>query len=660
MIIDLTLMSAALPDGRASDTKRRMTKIARESLSTRSAILVFLLLLAFASVLYFWDLRSNPPGFHIDESSVSYNAYLISISGKDEHGVSWPLFFRAFGEYKNPTYIYLLAAWFRFTGPGMFAARLLSATAGIVAAALLGLLAAAMSKNRKVGFLSATFALLTPWLFELSRLVLEVALYPLVISLFLYSVWRASTKRVWRWPEIVSLSATLALITYTYSIGRLLAPLVALGLCFFASRERRRGLLLTMAAYAATLIPMAIARQRHPEAITGRFQYLTYIAPQSNAAEIVREFVKHYLRNLNPWRLFVVEQSKVSEIVHLAGAPAMLTITAILIVISIVLLVRRRELNSWWLFVFYGLAASIAPASLTKEYFHMLRLSPLPVFLIVLTVPALTWLVETKSYAKRIVFCAVALLVLAQAVWFQRQYHASAQSPQRLHTFDADYPAKILPAALSNASSAPVYLADNPARPGYIQAYWYGTLQNIPLTKFMSLGFDRSAPEGAIVITTESPCVRCRVLAESEPYTTYVAQGQPRTLMRMPDSAFNAEIAIADPPRTYQSGAQATVQVTVKNISDSSWVARERSGSPFQVELGNHWLDVNGNTLINDDGRESLPHDLKPGETITIHLSINAPRTPGNYILEIDMLQEDVSWFALRGSRTLRVPVTIQ
>lgn len=45
---------------------------------------------------------------------------------------------------------------------------------------------------------------------------------------------------------------------------------------------------------------------------------------------------------------------------------------------------------------------------------------------------------------------------------------------------------------------------------------------------------------------------------------------------------------------------------------------------------------------------------------MTIPLTINAPRASGNYLLEIDMLQEDVSWFALRGSRTLRVPVTIK
>src|SRR5690242_14050515 len=106
-----------------------MKPIARGFSFRRSAVPLSLLLLAVAAAVYFWDLRSNPPGFHIDESSVAYNAHLIAISGKDEHGESWPLFFRAFGEYKNPIEIYLLAAWFRFTGPGMFAARCLSAAA---------------------------------------------------------------------------------------------------------------------------------------------------------------------------------------------------------------------------------------------------------------------------------------------------------------------------------------------------------------------------------------------------------------------------------------------------------------------------------------------------------------------------------------------------
>ena len=73
-------------------------------------------LCVLAFVLYAAGVPDNPPGFHIDESSVAYNAHLITQSGRDEYGEEWPLHFRALGDYKSPTYIYLLAAVFRLGG----------------------------------------------------------------------------------------------------------------------------------------------------------------------------------------------------------------------------------------------------------------------------------------------------------------------------------------------------------------------------------------------------------------------------------------------------------------------------------------------------------------------------------------------------------------
>src|SRR2546425_9571360 len=169
-----------------------MTRFNNRALT--QTLLACLGLTVLAALLYFSHLRHNPPGFFIDESSIAYNAHTISQTGKDEHGVAWPLFFRAFGEYKNPVYIYLLAALFRLTAPGILVARCLSATIGLATAGLLGLLAARVSRRRLIGFLVAVTALLTPWLFELSRVVMEVTLYPLALALCLLYVWRASPR----------------------------------------------------------------------------------------------------------------------------------------------------------------------------------------------------------------------------------------------------------------------------------------------------------------------------------------------------------------------------------------------------------------------------------------------------------------------------------
>ena len=139
--------------------------------------LIVLTIFVLVIVLYA-NVATNPPGFYIDEASISYNAHLIAQSGRDEYGQAWPLYFRAFGDFKNPIYIYLLAALFKLTGPSMLVARLLSAALGILATLLLGLLATRITRQRSVGLLVMVTALLTPWLFEISRVVFEVALYP--------------------------------------------------------------------------------------------------------------------------------------------------------------------------------------------------------------------------------------------------------------------------------------------------------------------------------------------------------------------------------------------------------------------------------------------------------------------------------------------------
>ena len=616
-------------------------------------------LLLFSAVVQFAALRTNPPGFFLDESSIAYNAHTIAQTGRDEHGEEWPLFFRAFGEFKNPVYIYVLAAVFRLTGPGIVAARVLSAMLGLLTIALLGSLAFRITQSRGTALLLSLLVVFTPWTFELSRLVLEVAIYPFAVVLYLLAVWKAAGKARWGATQICGLAGTLALLTYSYSIGRLFAPLLALGLIVFVNRRRFLGLILTWIAFAVMLVPLFVFQARNPGALTGRFHYLSYLKPESTVFQIAREFIRHFLANLNPWRLFVTESAKTNELVHVPGPPALLTITAVLAIAGLVLLYNQRRLDAWWRFVLYGAVASLVPASLTTDDFHMLRLAPLPVFLLVLTIPALQWLTESRVRRQRALLIASVFLICAQGLFFQWRYHTSVTSPRRLHTFDADYPAMILPSALDAAGSQPVYLADNPARPAYVQALWYATLWKIPLTKFVSLGFDQSAPEGAVVITTEERCPRCRVLAYSEPYTTYVAVGPPRVLTRLPEDGMRAELNVSDPPAQLRVGQPVTIQVTVKNVSQSVWLAAERSSGDFRLSVGNHWLDQNGDKVVNDDGRAAIANDVLPGATTTVPLMINAPRRSGEYLLEVDMVQEGASWFGLKGSRTWRGRVTV-
>jgi 4-amino-4-deoxy-L-arabinose transferase-like glycosyltransferase len=627
-------------------------------LRRRGGLLSLAGVLLLGAVLYAANLRSNPPGFYIDESSIAYNAHTIAQNGKDEHGQTLPLFFRAFGEYKNPIYIYLLAAVFRVTGPGILTARLLSAFLIYAASLMLGLLALRISGRRDVGLFVLISALLTPWFFELGHVVLEVALYPLVVTLFLLSVWRTANLNNWKWLNAGLIAVTLALLTYSYSIGRLFGPLLALGLSFFLPRARWVSIARVWLLYAIFLLPLLIFQWKYPGALMSRFHIISYATNDSSYPALVREFAIHYLRNLNPWRLVVSGDPNNRQVAAIYGTAPILAVTFVLTLLGIVTVWRKHRSEPWWRFVIYGLLVCVVPASLTKDYFHILRLAPLPVFLIVLNAPAVEWLLtHSRKRAWRLGIAAAVVLTLAQGALYQWQHHAYGRTAYRAQLFDADYLDKILPVALAQ-QSRPIYLADAEPIPGYIQAFWYATLQGLPLSNFQRLAPEAAAPSESIVITTENIRPRCFELAQVQPYTVCRMHGEPQ--LQLAPRVMRAELRALGAPAVARAGDKLAIRVLVKNLSDVTWFARERGSAPLQLNLGNHWLDQAGREVRHDDGRAPLTRNLPPGETLELELFVNTPKVAGHYILELDMLQEGVAWFAAQGSATLRLPIRVE
>ncbi|HEX3279823.1 MAG TPA: hypothetical protein VHR36_01215 [Pyrinomonadaceae bacterium] len=614
--------------------------------------------LVLGAAFYSSNIRNNPPGYYIDESSISFNAHLIAQTGKDEHGESFPLFFRAFGEYKNPIYIYLLAALYRVTGASILAARLFSAFLLYLSALVMGLLAARISGRREIGLFILVTALLTPWFFELSRVVLEVALYPLLLAVFLLNLRRVANATNWSWFEAGGIAVLLALLTYSYSIGRLFAPLLALGLLFFLPRVRWPSLGRVWLIYALLLVPLVVFHWRHPNALTGRFHLITYSAADSSYHELVWEFVKHYFGNFNPWRLVLRGDPNERQVAAIHGLGQVLAVTFVLPLFGVVTMWRESRRDAWWRFVLYGLAVCAVPASLTKDYFHILRLAAMPVFVVLLGVPALAWLVahQTKR-AWRFALLAAVTLTLVQGALFQWQYRRYGRSSFRAQLFDADYPDRILAAARAQPSR-PIYLVDAEPIPGYIQAFWYATLRGYPLTDFKRLPPDTPAPAGSIAITTEDIRPRCLQLTQVEPYTLCRIQGEPQ--QQLAPGMMRAELKAVNAPASAKAKQQMTLRILVTNRSSVTWLARERGAAPMQLYVGNHWLDVTGRDIVHDDGRAPLTRNVAPGETIELELVLNAPKLAGNYILELDMLQEGVSWFAPQGSMTVRLPMKIE
>src|SRR5207253_4885003 len=100
----------------------------------------------------------------------------------------------------------------------------------------------------------------------------------------------------------------------------------------------------------------------------------------------------------------------------------------------------RHWRDPWWRFVLFGAAVSIIPGALTADQFHSLRLVAYPIFLLVLTIPALAWLFERVSNetstedsalgrsssfpisSRRAVLLILLAAVAAQTIYFQRVF----------------------------------------------------------------------------------------------------------------------------------------------------------------------------------------------------------------------------------------------
>jgi 4-amino-4-deoxy-L-arabinose transferase-like glycosyltransferase len=486
----------------------------RPQLSRLEVLLLAVSLLV--SVVYFAEVSHNSPGFFVDEASIAYNAHTISQSGVDEYGESFPLYFRAFGEYKNPVYIYLLAALFRFTGPSVFAARLLSAILGMVAALLLGLLATRITKQRWAGLLVFLVVLLTPWTFEISRLVFEVSVFPALLAGFLLLLYEASRRAEWSWRIAVVLGVLLGLMAYTYSVGRLLAPLFALGLGFFFTRRRLRGVVLTWIVFAVMLLPLATFSLRHPGALSQRYKFVTYVKPGDTNTQVALRFVKNYAGNFSPRSWLLRGDPEPRH--HLQWLGSLLIGMVLLAAVGFIVVLRWHWREAWWRFILYGLAVAPIPASLTLDHFHTLRLITLPIFLFVLMTPAIVFLsadVGPRPRARRALLVTLVVLLLVQGGIFQWQFRVATA---RVDAFDSYYP-ELLNAAMAQPER-PIYLLDKtPA--AYMYAYWYSTLLGLDLHNFHRAYQASPPPAGAVVISHELPCTNCEMILERGQFRVY-------------------------------------------------------------------------------------------------------------------------------------------
>jgi len=121
-----------------------------------------------------------------------------------------------------------------------------------------------------------------------------------------------------------------------------------------------------------------------------------------------------------------------------------------------------------------------------------------------------------------------------------------------------------------------------------------------------------------------------------------------------PGGDLAAEV-VAQPPRIMGAGGSRLIPVRVRNLSEIAWQPTAASG----LFLGCRWLNRKGQPRGPLAGALRLDRPLRPGFSLQGALEVHAPQGNRLRYLDIDMVEDGISWFQERGSTPFRRPVLV-
>ena len=122
-------------------------------------------------------------------------------------------------------------------------------------------------------------------------------------------------------------------------------------------------------------------------------------------------------------------------------------------------------------------------------------------------------------------------------------------------------------------------------------------------------------------------------------------------------SCFRARLWIVVAVLALGSAGFASAQQTESRIAGR---VIDSSDAALPVQLGLRFRRLDAPDALPTEARVPLPKAVKPGESVAIPFDIRWPEAPGRYRVTLDLVLEDVAWFAERvGEPIASVDVTV-
>ena len=287
------------------------------------------------AALRFWRLDSIPYGYHVDEVSGAVTMNCYATQGCDAEARPWPLFgFIEYGQDKPPTYIYPGLLWAKFFGttvPSFRGFGVFGLTVGLIGLFFLGRTIGGLG----LGLITVLAAACSPWMWCVSRVLMESYFAPVFVIWGLYFFWRSSA-----WWDWALAGFFFACAMYSYPPARMQVPLMMATLWFYEWGRRPirwQSHLSFVSVFILSLLPLA-ANYLHGS-LSRRFNmisifskdYLHSLGSTGTPWDIICIFFHNYFLHLSPDFLFFTgDPSYVHSTRHL-GIFSFLDISALVI-----------------------------------------------------------------------------------------------------------------------------------------------------------------------------------------------------------------------------------------------------------------------------------------------------------------------------------------
>lgn len=363
----------------------------------RPKILLILICLLFL-LTRLYKISEIPASVYWDEASIGYNAYSIAQTGKDEWGESFPLHFRAFGEFKLPIYIYSTVILVKIFGMNEFSVRLPAVLYSLGTILLTYLLAKKIFDNSNVALLSSFFISISPWIFIFSRTGYEATagLFFYLLGIYFFLLWSKNNLNIF----FVTLSFILS--SYSYNSFRVIIPLTVITLILLEFKNLK-------ILIKKSIIPIILSVVILFLSIVPIYKVYVYDSGRSRLQTVGEfsgaSFISNYISHFNPRFIFFGDSNLRSQ---QGGFGQIFPLESLLLLLGVIYILMRKLRNNYLALVL--LLVSFIPAAITKEAPHALRSISVAPFIAIISASSLFII---KKFIKNIYIFELVIIIVS-------------------------------------------------------------------------------------------------------------------------------------------------------------------------------------------------------------------------------------------------------